>query len=268
MKLKLLGGVAAIAMLAGVSNASAETVTVTLTGTVGGYANATLTDQTGAFGGGPLTGDKGSVVFTFDTSTSGTPVTPWNEGDNQLTTTSTATLSGGTVSFSLSNSSGTSLLGTRTYSGATLFDGTNSGSNNPILQLNAGQDSSSRSPLLIFASILGGGTSDPSTFSAFLNADGSFKDGTYNLPLVASIGAGRNIALFPQGVLLEDQGIAGSGFTPINLDISGATIQVGPVTAAVPEPSTWAMMFIGFAGLGFLSYRRSQRKGGLNFRLA
>ena len=38
--------------------------------------------------------------------------------------------------------------------------------------------------------------------------------------------------------------------------------------AAVPEPSTWAMMVIGFAGLGFFSYRRSQRKGGLNFRFA
>lgn len=32
------------------------------------------------------------------------------------------------------------------------------------------------------------------------------------------------------------------------------------VTASVPEPSTWAMMFLGFAGLGFMGYRRS-RKG-------
>jgi hypothetical protein len=27
-------------------------------------------------------------------------------------------------------------------------------------------------------------------------------------------------------------------------------------TTAVPEPSTWAMMIIGFLGLGFLAYRR------------
>jgi len=26
--------------------------------------------------------------------------------------------------------------------------------------------------------------------------------------------------------------------------------------AAVPEPSTWAMMILGFAGLGFMAYRR------------
>jgi hypothetical protein len=28
------------------------------------------------------------------------------------------------------------------------------------------------------------------------------------------------------------------------------------VTTAVPEPSTWAMMLLGFAGLGFMGYRR------------
>jgi hypothetical protein len=29
-------------------------------------------------------------------------------------------------------------------------------------------------------------------------------------------------------------------------------------TAAVPEPSTWAMMILGFCGLGFIAYRRKQ----------
>jgi hypothetical protein len=29
--------------------------------------------------------------------------------------------------------------------------------------------------------------------------------------------------------------------------------------ATVPEPSTWAMMLVGFAGLGFVSYRASRR---------
>lgn len=31
---------------------------------------------------------------------------------------------------------------------------------------------------------------------------------------------------------------------------------------AVPEPSTWAMMFLGFAGVGFMAYRRSRKDGG------
>jgi len=35
-----------------------------------------------------------------------------------------------------------------------------------------------------------------------------------------------------------------------------AFVQIG---SGVPEPSTWAMMILGFAGLGLLGYRRSRR---------
>ena len=31
------------------------------------------------------------------------------------------------------------------------------------------------------------------------------------------------------------------------------------VASDVPEPSTWAMMVLGFAGLGFAGYRRSRK---------
>jgi hypothetical protein len=42
--------------------------------------------------------------------------------------------------------------------------------------------------------------------------------------------------------------------------VSGrSTLTISTVAAAVPEPSTWAMMIIGFAGLGFASrWRRTQ----------
>lgn len=36
-------------------------------------------------------------------------------------------------------------------------------------------------------------------------------------------------------------------------------LKVSAVIAAVPEPSTWAMMIIGFAGLGFAFYRRKNK---------
>jgi hypothetical protein len=35
------------------------------------------------------------------------------------------------------------------------------------------------------------------------------------------------------------------------VSVSNAT-----VAGAVPEPSTWAMLLLGFAGLGFMAYRR------------
>jgi hypothetical protein len=31
------------------------------------------------------------------------------------------------------------------------------------------------------------------------------------------------------------------------------------VTSGVPEPSTWAMMILGFAGVGFMAYRRKSK---------
>jgi PEP-CTERM motif len=48
----------------------------------------------------------------------------------------------------------------------------------------------------------------------------------------------------------------GPGFCDINVEILGqGTIAE---VAAVPEPSTWAMMILGFGGLGFMAYRRKQ----------
>ena len=39
---------------------------------------------------------------------------------------------------------------------------------------------------------------------------------------------------------------------------NGATgsVAAGTFTTAIPEPSTWAMMILGFAGVGYMTYRR------------
>jgi hypothetical protein len=64
-----------------------------------------------------------------------------------------------------------------------------------------------------------------------------------------------------QGVV---DGIADIGFGWISIGANAATPvfdvtgTLPPVTA-VPEPSTWAMMLLGFAGLGFAGYRASRR---------
>jgi hypothetical protein len=41
--------------------------------------------------------------------------------------------------------------------------------------------------------------------------------------------------------------------TPANIGLDTVS-----VTAAVPEPSTWAMMILGFVGIGSMAYRRKQ----------
>ena len=48
---------------------------------------------------------------------------------------------------------------------------------------------------------------------------------------------------------------------PITGGDGGDTGGGGPPPAAVPEASTWAMMLIGFAGLGLAVYRRTRTRG-------
>jgi hypothetical protein len=35
-------------------------------------------------------------------------------------------------------------------------------------------------------------------------------------------------------------------------------VAVVETSGAIPEPSTWAMMLLGFAGVGYLGYRRAR----------
>ncbi len=42
-------------------------------------------------------------------------------------------------------------------------------------------------------------------------------------------------------------------------DVTPANLTISEEVAAVPEPSTWLMMIFGFAGLGFMTYRRSSK---------
>lgn len=46
-------------------------------------------------------------------------------------------------------------------------------------------------------------------------------------------------------------------------DLTFRTYSDTAFSAAVPEPSTWAMMILGFAGVGYLAYRRRSQATGL-----
>jgi hypothetical protein len=80
----------------------------------------------------------------------------------------------------------------------------------------------------------GGGFTNPASTFAFAPLA---QTGTYTLNFVV-------------------ENFAQNGGNPTALDVS---------VSAVPEPATWAMMILGFMGIGFLAYRR---KSEASFRLA
>jgi PEP-CTERM motif len=52
--------------------------------------------------------------------------------------------------------------------------------------------------------------------------------------------------------------VTGNGYGETGNDVAFG-VGTFTLTAAVPEPSTWAMMILGFCGLGFMVYRRKQK---------
>jgi hypothetical protein len=71
------------------------------------------------------------------------------------------------------------------------------------------------------------------------------------------IGSSLNDVLVPLGATKLYFGFADSlGFGDVpgyyNDNTGSLTLEV----SSVPEPSTWAMMILGFAGIGFMTYRR------------
>lgn len=130
--------------------------------------------------------------------------------------------------------------------------------------------------------------SDGGTFNISVLSDNSANPGS----LLAS-------GSFSDGILSNSLNVVGIGFSPLLLaantrywielssagpvnwsyssDISGGGVASeffanangtfpnidGPyqmqISSAVPEPSSWALMILGFAGIGFLKYRRSRK---------
>ena len=79
-----------------------------------------------------------------------------------------------------------------------------------------------------------------------------------------SIALGSSSALQPYtftftttGGVLDFADLAGGNGNIGNI-LNNVTVTSG-VTSAVPEPSTWAMMIMGFFGVGFMAYRRNNR---------
>jgi PEP-CTERM motif len=93
------------------------------------------------------------------------------------------------------------------------------------------------------------------------------------LSLTVASGATEEIVLGVLAAVSADQG--GQAFASVDpaifvdpnfIDASLYSIELSPgvgngvpgTTAAVPEPATWAMLLLGFAGIGFAGYRRAR----------
>jgi PEP-CTERM motif len=98
--------------------------------------------------------------------------------------------------------------------------------------------------------------------------------GIFGQPLMANpvpgmTGSGEGSSGFVNPVGSGPLGSLGAFADPFNIVLNGLpasqvngftqALEFAPATAAVPEPSTWAMMFLGFAGLGFLGYRQTPK---------
>ena len=85
--------------------------------------------------------------------------------------------------------------------------------------------------------------------------------------IVIGLGGGGQINIDNGLFGVGDQASVGAFFTgpkdPSNA--SGGNNLAGQfeIAAAVPEPSTWAMMILGFCGLGVMTYRRKQKGSAL-----
>jgi hypothetical protein len=100
--------------------------------------------------------------------------------------------------------------------------------------------------------------------SALANA-GQLSDGSSpNLTIYDALGLGGygNFGLTPgQSNTIVDFALNGAAVSALNGDIANGDkyFAVGGTLNAVPEPSTWALMLLGFAGLGFAGYRRAKK---------
>jgi hypothetical protein len=172
------------------------------------------------------------------------------------TNTSTFILSGAITSGSPGLNSGTFEFIT-TYSGP---DTPEAGPNAPQAESNPS------APNEFFYSLL-----DPSTTMTF-DLFGT-PTGNHVIPLVAGgsfLGPGFSFGFTTANCTGSPMGGCGQnnvGLTPGTSIFGPVDISVSFSSALVPEPSTWAMMLLGFAGLGFAGYRKT-KSGRTNFSAA
>jgi hypothetical protein len=204
-------------------------------------------------------GDTLTNVYVGTASSAGSPSAPLI--NDLLLPAGTTTTSGGTV---VSPAGFTVAGGSTAYNLTPLFS-TSTG-NNDFGVLALYKDTSGTTHVIIGTNLNLSGQPYP------FDCPGGCTDSTYDGWLSSGLlgaGAGTGIQNSMFWGMLEQGGFSPLGST-VNLwmystgqQIAGASVTAnlfgvpnggGPT---IPEPSTWAMMLLGFAGLGFASYRKA-----------
>ncbi len=216
MNIKLVSIAAGVAMLGGVSQASAAIMDVTYTGTV-----SLGTDILGVFGTAwtSLVGSSWVATYTFDTSLG---VSDFNgvKGGSKYGNTSPVLSSTITI-----NGVGKAVDGS--YDGVDYAHNNGTTSDQRHLAENSSSVQTEYLENFIQSGSLPASITTPFTYTVDANATAY---GSYRLN-------------------------GGSEWISAKL----ATLTVSEHVAAVPEPSTWAMLLLGFGGIGFMAYRRKSK---------
>jgi hypothetical protein len=229
LKSKLLALFTGVATFCLASQASAEIITETYTGVVDTqFSNENNGYFSSASGSHVFDGDGFTLVYTFNT---GTGITSSTSGQflNTFSNASaaTATLSINTVSGVVTSQ----ILTSNISSSDVLHPGSNT-------EQTLVQDLNNNIQMVV---------NDPN-LPALLTDNFSDTFATVQKP--------------PSGgsFFLQDSSGSANG----TLDAETINISVSGVSS-VPEPSTWAMMILGFFGVGLVAYRRNNKR---SFRLA
>jgi hypothetical protein len=236
-------------MISAAGSSSAGVITATYTGfiantpAIGGFYGQVGVDYFGLFSnpGANLVGDPFSVTYTTDESTPGaTPFFALNDYSYILSaTTAILSINGNSFVLNAPVSFRISFADSPQYGGWGSYDfATNTDSNYQYgvkSELISGTDPFAPSYLYNVP------------FSHVAQSDDSSVDSLFYVY--------GNTA----GYYLEDLPLS---ITDLTVTVQGMVIQPPPPPPpppTVPEPSTWAMMLLGFAGLGYVGYRTSRK---------
>lgn len=129
-----------------------------------------------------------------------------------------------------------------------------------------------------YLSVLGGGAIDITfsardTISFFWGSVDTYNSITFNNATTDVITGSDVAPLLPTGC--QNSALC-NGYVTFTSDTPFTSVRLASTSnsfeltniSAVPEPGTWAMMILGFLGLGFVGYRKSSKSPKQSFRLA